>query len=284
MIFLALFLCGCQKQERLSSRLTQEERKDLEYFFRHVMVHDSGAFVLFGSKPLCDSAFFDYVVEKKNSPYLRNPHKGWQAWEKIQKTLPAERRFLLVKEPIVMPLIWPDGKREEKQFQHIILVDVQKTALVFGENYEFFKNYFERDFHPIEVAFDVENPDSFFWNRFFGYKKKDKTNQNRVQAQIANGLLFGFGKKNTLYFSWMDEFFKQEGKIANYLRKAYFPGSLGDHEQNDDLTIEKLFIPGYRTLEDDETTERYRREVKKIQKIYRWGDFLEITLQRLAST
>lgn len=286
-LFLLVFaFCGCQKKPQLSSSLTKEEQKDLDYLLRYVMIHGSGLFVLFGSKPLCDTGFFDSLVESGDGPYRRNLHDGWKAWEKLQATLPSPRRFLLIKEPVTHSFLWPEGKSQDQQLHRIILVDVQKTAFVLAENYEVFKKFTGSDFHPLEAAFEIEDPNSRFWNAIFNYKKKDSETRDHALAQIVAGLLFGFGKHNTLFWTWHQEFENKKGKVADYLKNAKFPGSIISEPtlSNKDLPLDSLFIPTYRTLEENEMTELYKKELRKIKKLYRGKDFLEVTLLQLSKT
>ena len=77
------------KEPLLSACLTNEERKDLDYFFRFLIFENYGGFVLFGSKPLCEM----YVPDTRYDPTQTNlkkwisamPEEERQQFEMIQK-------------------------------------------------------------------------------------------------------------------------------------------------------------------------------------------------------
>jgi hypothetical protein len=68
------------------------------------------------------------------------------------------------------------------------------------------------DFHPLEIVFDIENPKSVFWNKILmGHEEK-------FYANIAYGLLYGFGKKSILFWIWQEEMESRGGKaITSFL-------------------------------------------------------------------
>ena len=249
------------------------------------MIEDSGVFVLFGSKPLSEAGFLNDVMERPNSPYKRNLFKGWEAWEKIKKNIDVSQ-YILLKKTKKIRLLWPGEKerRAEQEFQEFIFLDVQKTAYVLAENYEFFRKFVGMDFHPLEVVFDIENPDSPFWNKIFKEKPLAMYSPEWVNAQMIAGLLYGFGEKNVLMWTWKQEFESREGKVAEFVNKAPFRGSSNDDALGNFRTsnLNCLDIPGFIAFEGDETVEMYNQEKKKIQQIYRGKDFLEVTLRQLS--
>jgi hypothetical protein len=127
MLFKAIFVvtiffcagCGSNKQLTLSACLTAEEKADLEYFFRLLIFENYGAFVLFGSKPLCEMHLSDEEVTETEPAFQkwlaslsddkreefeamtnkirnrgteapepeRNPYRGWLALEKVREDL-----------------------------------------------------------------------------------------------------------------------------------------------------------------------------------------------------
>ncbi|MDE3045410.1 MAG: hypothetical protein KGJ02_02025 [Verrucomicrobiota bacterium] len=272
---LFLLVClSCQKTESsYLSSLTQEERADIDYLFRHLLIEDSGAFVLFGSKPLCDSGFFDHAVEDPR--YRRNLAHGWAAWEKLKKQLPTTR-YLLVKKMVKIPLQYPD-RYEEKTFQHIILANIEKTAFVLAENYELFKNYVGIDFHPLQVVFELEDPNSLFWNKVFDFE-----HPHRPGGSIAHGLLFGFGKRNALFWTWESDLAARNEKAAAYFKHAPFAFHSFQNKEGELQEVSELEIPAFKAIEGDETLKRYKREKREIEKLYRGKEFLEVTLKQLS--
>ena len=248
------------------------------------MINQSGVFVLFGSKPLCEGGFLDDVARRNPGPYCRNPLKGWEAWEKIKPHLKGTR-YILIKKTAPISLIWPDQRVDNRISHRIILADVLKTAFVLSENYEIFKELTGMDFHPLEIVFDLENPDSVFWNRIFGSKQRE--GKSHFYANMANGLLFGFGKKNALLFSWRDEMRGKNEKIDAFFESfSLHPDDLNKRAR----TSKEIWRKGARLLEilgfvsdkNDDIVERYENEKIKIQQFCTGKDFLEVTLQQLS--
>lgn len=267
-IFFLIICISCSKKESAyTACLTEEERSDLDYFFRFLMFYDSGAFVLFGSKPLCDSGFFPYVVAKENSPFTRNPMHGWKAWEKIKNHVHPNRYTLLMEQ------IKKSVNGEIKDFVHFIFIDKVKVALLLAENYEIFRNYVGIDFHPLKVAFEAEEPNSEFWKKILSFNDG-----------MTNGLLFGFGKRNALFYEWRWQLENEEGKLSEFFKTYSFRASISnlDSTHFGPWTPETLFIPGYVAFDGDETVIRYEKERDTIKKIYKGQDFLELTLEELA--
>ncbi len=250
------------------------------------MDEESGAYVLFGSKPLC-TAFLDSTPKKKEN-FWREPEEGWRAWEKIKKDFPVSQ-YMLIRKPLNISIL-DEGATHNLSLHFFIFANVIKTALVLAENYDFFRSFTGIDFHPLEIVFDLENPDSLFWNKFFdGNSKDERSSQEQRDATIALGLLFGFGKKNTLFFTWKGDMEGKEGKVAQFLKSLPYKGSLDFYKENSSLWsqifreqgLNTFLIPGFLTFEDDDTLELYKKEREKIQAIYKRRDFLEVTIEQL---
>jgi hypothetical protein len=243
--------CSCSTELPLSSSLTDEERTDLDYFFRLILFDDpGGAFVLFGSKPLCEISYFDTEGDA-NSPFCRNPANGWKALQKILQKYPPKRYVVTLR---------PD--------RSIILADIQKTALVLAENYEVFRSCAKIDFHPLEIVFELENPESKFWNAVFG-------------------------KQNALMWSWNAncknradktfDYFKNNPMTTSTPRISIEPGTLARYKIRIASRPENLEIPFFGVVEGDRQAEGYAKEKKRIKEIYRGKNLVEITLRRLLS-
>jgi hypothetical protein len=240
---------------------------DLEYFFRLILFDNpAGAFVLFGSKPLCEISYFDTEGDLK-SPFTRNPSNGWKALQKALGEYPLKRYIFTLR---------PENRGS------IILADIQKTALILAENYDVFKSYAGMDFHPLEIVFELDDPDSKFWKQIFSYKN-----------HLAMGLLFGFGKQNALMWSWNSSLRKKPGKAAEYCQKNPMrtstprifieSGTLARDKIRIGSGPEDFEIPFFGIVEGDSRAEQYAREKKKIEAIYRGQNLVEVTLRRLAS-
>ncbi|MES2274101.1 MAG: hypothetical protein V4487_07905 [Chlamydiota bacterium] len=77
----------------------------------------------------------------------------------------------------------------------------------------------------------------------------------------------------------------RKGKLGEYLKAAPFDAFTPERESIMELGMggpETLQIPGFREIEGTYVSRRYELEKKKIEKIYRNKDFVEVTLQQLA--
>jgi hypothetical protein len=238
--------------------LTAEEKTDLEYFFRSLIFENYGAFVLFGTKPLCDitfadtdstagedilqqwldslpddkrtefEAWFKHKTREPSKPEY-NPYRGWLAWEKVRKTFEMKRYILRIS-----PLRGPDA-------YELVLVNIQQTALTLAENYAIFKNAAEMDFHPLQVVFELQNPDSVFWRKVLS-----------MPNHLTKGLLFGFGLRNSLFGDWQFSCPKIKastdwGKlIVEYLKKTPHVASLNSPK------LGKEFTPLFGAVDEDD--------------------------------
>ena len=299
--------CNCKKQPLLSADLTAEEKADLEYFFRLLIFENYGAFVLFGSKPLCqmhlsnnecteaETAFqkwFSSLPDNKRedveaafnkahnkghaaTELEHNPYRGWLALEKIKDKLKTKNFIFRL-----LPVHFPNSDELNPGNYELVLINIQQTALVLAKYYEIFKAASGMDFHPLQIVFEAQNPDSLFWKNVFSMKN-----------HLAKGLLFGFGLENSTFFHWRLLFSNAQHtlessnyieEILEYLQSHHFElstASVGFHQGS----LSNFTIPVFRTIDEDVTVEKYKQEKVTIEKTYQGQDTVEVTLQRLAS-
>ena len=282
-IFLVLvfFLNGCTAPPNSSASnfaLTPEEETRLNRFFSSLLFENYGAFVLFGSKPLCEMMLVDSaVLEIQQQNYLdkmsqerdgenfgyefnHNPIEDYEVWKKIsQKARPT--RYLLV----------ANSEGDQSGTYSLFLVDIQKTALVLEENYEIFKKVAGQDFHPLSIVFELENPNSQFWSKVF-----------QLENHLTKGLLFGFGKKNSILFSWELEF-SESPRVVEYLKTNSLQPSTTQTIGFGQGTVNNFTIPIFGSTSEDETVHKYEQEKRQIEKIYRGQNLVKITLEKLFS-
>ena len=297
--------CNSKKQQTMSACLTAEEKTDLEDFLRSLMFENYGAFVLFGSKPLCEMHVSDPDLKKENEAafcrwkerlpenqkkaleakleklpkkrgkhkrFERNLYRGWLAWEKVRKTFNMNR-YILSLTPVFAP-----GNHDEAipGSYTLIFANIQQTVGVLAENEEIFKQALGAAFHPLPVVLELQNPDSAFWKSVFS-----------LPNHLAKGLLFGFGLKNSLsghlhYIPFRTRAPLTSGEqIGKYLKKvsstfSAFPVKEGTGSPSN------FTIPVFSVVEGDDMIEKYTKEKEEIEKIYHGQDLVEVTLQRLA--
>ncbi len=301
-IFFSLTGCNQSKHSSLNSFLTDEEKKDLEYILRLLIFENHGAFVLFGSKPLCEvcamdtddtevdelkhqqllasmsleeRAEFQCALKKLESQearekviFARNPYKGWLALEKVIKSLNIKKYILVVDH---------EGMYGVRCDRTLILANIQRVALVLAENYPIFREASGMDFQPLEAALELQDPHSVFWNNVF-----------KINNHLAKGLLFGFGKKNSFFGDWRLKQWSKNPSLCLSEKAIAYLKSIPSRTSTTRVKIgeggpSNFTIPIFGAIEGDEMIELYGKEKKEIEKIYRGKDFIEVTLQRLTS-
>jgi len=298
------FLFTCTKYSHQPSGftgcLTTEEKMDLQRFFQSLLFNNYGAYVLFGSKPLCELSVHDMDSpaageafkkfweglseeerEKVKEARLRaqakqdpvdldkemdlesSRYRGWVVFQKLMDRFKLNG-FLFR----AVPTLRPDA-------YDILFINIQKTAIVLAENYEVFKQAAGMDFHPLQVVFEAEDPNSLFWE-----------NVMAMENHLAKGLLFGFGRKNSIFGHWA--FFNGNGnlnmpnekyrkEIESFLRQSSSPVSTDIVPKGNS----SFGVPLFGTVAGDKTAEKYGRERSIIERKYHNKNIVEVTLRQL---
>lgn len=301
-IFSLFFLLACTSHRdptsNFSSFLSSQEKENLKEFLESLLFKNYGVYVLFGSKPLsefsvhnmdsfqADEALKKFLAElpseerekiealrtraqsKKTQEELdqevqreNTNYKGWLAFQKLQERFKL-KDFLFR----VLPSANPDA-------YDIFFINIQQTALVLAENYEVFKQASGMEFNPLYVVFEAQDPHSLFWK-----------NVMAPENHLAKGLLFGFGRQNSLFASWAFPLLSQQHTSPNQeLRKkieTFIENTL--FKTSTDLVPKRSFsIPVFGAIPGDETVEKYRKERSFIEKKYRNQDLIEVTLKQI---
>lgn len=305
--FPLFFALSCTKSGQEPSSftrcLTSEEKRDLQTFFQYLLFDNYGAYVLLGSKPLCelsvhnmDSPAVDEAFQKfwerltdeerekikeakRKSQAKRNAadldaemdlessrYRGWLAFQKLTDRFKL-KGFLFRATPTLRPDTYD-----------ILFINIQQTAMTLADNYEVFKKATGMDFHPLQAVFEAQEPSSLFW-----------THVMALENHMAKGLLFGFGHKNALFGEWVfssgsgslnmpNEKYRQE--IESFLEQSMRPVST-DVVPKGDFS---LHIPLFGIVSGDEMAEKYGKERAVIESTYRNKDMVEVTLSLLLTS
>jgi hypothetical protein len=252
--------------------LTKGEKESLRYLLREIIDRESGAYVLFGSKPLCTGFLKSAPSNEASSCDLR---QAWQAWNKVTQRFSMER-YILTQKPLTMQVKTEEGKEEQFSLQMAVLADIEKTTAILSDHYDLFKSLIGKEFQPRQMVLQLDQSDSSFWNQIFGLEENGCSSVERNQAL---GLLFGFGEKNARLFTSQAQDKKKllcRGSLEylgeNHLIWADFLYGLG---------VNMFLIPGFVAFEGDRLVDGYKLERKKIQTLYRGRDFLQVTLSQL---
>lgn len=281
-IFLYVF-ASCETPQKgnaqATSALSIEERKWMEKFFRDVMLKETCIYTLLGTKPMSVvvlhhftdeeiQAWIDQMTEEEKKELIVCPEpydlpENWKKWEQIRD------RFSLVRY-----LFFKRERATDPRFEDIYFVNIQQTALTIQQNYDLFKRYVGEDFDPLEVVFEIENPDSLFW-------------KESLHNSVLLGILFGFGVQNSFCFEWKYWSYPDENKKMEKFLDSLKSRFEQDHREFTLPSPSHFSLPAFASFSDkneDEVIQKYKMERDEIQKIYRGKNFLDLTLQKLTAT
>lgn len=276
-------------KKKIEPQLTSEEVKDLEYFLNLLLFENYGAFVIFGSKPICDMTLIDTergeaIWEQKLAAmseeeraqwdkrlkemeergdilkpgFLSNPYKGWLALEKISRQFNKNRFMMLIK-----------PQAEGSAFYDLLFIDIPKTAVTLAEHYDYFKKITDIDFDPFSIVYELKDSQSLFWNRVF-----------KMENHLAKGLLFGYGEKNALLFDCQFKHLEKENATSKKIMDIPIPLSFENEIKLGQGNLKNFTIPRFGVI-DDEYVRKYQKEKREIEKYYRRKNFLQATLAKL---
>jgi len=276
-VFLLVFLMlsGCKTSNTRSDFLPAEDYQSLESLFSHLLFYESGAYTLFGSKPISFEPISEVPIEEKQELLAFSSHpiikdmvdfpENWKTWERLKKQYPMSRFLLFQRNsPPFSPI--------EKS---VFIVNIATTAEMLQKYYAKFRAAVSQDFDPLDIVFEIQDDHSEFWNKI-------------LAREDLFGILLGFGEENAWFFTKVKAWQEQENHTAISQKDAFLtslatltPGS------NSLVTFDPSFpIPGFSCYAEEESLnliKRYENERRMIKKIYREKDFVQITLDRLTS-
>ncbi|MBU6383961.1 MAG: hypothetical protein KGR16_06575 [Verrucomicrobia bacterium] len=255
MIFFVIsFLSGCfHSNQKLD--LSEAERTAIEPLFRYLLFDNHGAFVLFGSKPMCDALLPSQLDREeaqkmldKMPEHLRQRvrclemkedlQQAWEAWEKIR------HRFRISKYVFA------------RVSDTIFLVNVENVKKIMNDNYSMFEIALGGEFSPEGIVWEMLCSHSVSWKKL-------------LQNHIAMGLLYGFGKDNA-------ERFMQSMHLE---ADPYF--STDERVNILEATASNFSIPIFVSHPDDPLVQLYEKEKQKISRQYKDKDIVDISLREL---
>jgi hypothetical protein len=300
LLFLSIiiFISGCcpyaPKGKKIADQLTRKEKEDLNSFFFHLLLENSGIYVLLGSKPITHTMISPYTPEEEEKNYeqlflnlnIKNREEKKPAFrDRIFSFLFKRSPYLFKDSPFYIQQ-WDKVKDRIKMYNYLIVtrphfsgpfsrslyfVNITSTIAVFQKHYPLFKEIMGSDFDPLDAIYNLEDPTSLFW---------DKITKN----YLAYGLLFGFGEENSYFFNyWCREGIDKKRDA----RQPYFTYAPFDDYDNHrwlcwlNCNYQNFPLPVFRHFENDPIIEKYKQERERIKKMYRGKDPLVVTLQRL---
>lgn len=240
-------------------------------FFEEIFLRESGAYTLYGSKPITAGIIYDLSDEEWNKrledtlnlceedereelkksvieiDYTFN--RSWRKWQEASANLPLQK-FLLVDWPM------PDEK-----IRTWFLVNIPETAFVLQKHYETFKRVWGKDFDPFQIVYEIQDTKSEFWRTVWNH-------------HALTGLLHGYGERNSWMFYW-------ENTHVEPYRKKMFVRELTGHAGLEKKTFEIPPLASFPQSGTDPVVENFKNDQAALEEIFKDEDFSEICLRGL---
>jgi hypothetical protein len=274
----------CQK-ENLTIEMSIKDKKRLEALFYDLFFRDTGAYTLFGQKPMFMSTYTTPLVSDGSEPFIPNGWKdfvcsifacnlkqyiGWKTWQKYQSQFPISKFvFLKEKNPF---------RAEPHSCYSILLIYKQKLQETIDSNLKDFQTVLRKDPISAEELLQEAKSKPFFQDIL-------KLHDGLI------GTIFGFGRNNAWFFEA-----QKQGKqtplayVWEEEKYGYEPFSwrdwawmlLGFYS----LDIEKsLGYPGFMADLNSQETKKIKEDLlntrREIIKCYKNKDLVETTLNLL---
>ncbi len=291
---MSIFFClqGCSKKNEIGKNkgyeFSEEECSLLDKFFRYLLLNESGAYTLLGTKPLTDVYICCETLEDQKERWDRlsedeklervlilnqddfNDMDFYQTLsEKVKKNaiLVPERDYVfslkefidnwsVIEKISISPKYLLIRKQvSPNQIFRIVFVNVVETASVIQKHYKIFRDVVGFDFDPFSVVLELKKPKSLFWEKL-----------GESGGAYTWGLLYGFGERNAFFYSSSEERPSFNGQTFNPLPST-----------------ENVLLPSFISFsKDDPIVKRYEKERVGIKKAYEGKNFVHQTLLKLA--
>lgn len=249
--------------------LPQEEKWFLEYFFRTLLLNDTGAYVLNGSKPAGCSDFFGPWYYKdtihwrgfNRSTLFR---KGNEIWKKYEHLFPSTSFCFSYHEDAEDDLIGVE------------LINKSLFSSAITKNIEYFKSVLGSNITSEIILDKIIN-------------KRETLSSALNHHNCLIGIVLGFGKHNSSLFyrrHLLEREFnlKRQDLIEQEVDEIKEKLQHSSHKR-DILLFSSLpqFVFDPMHPETQELFDKYIQQRKGFTNFYRHGNFLEVTLRKIAS-
>jgi hypothetical protein len=272
------------------------DQENLKAFFRHILIEEQCAYVLFGDKPMGIGGFWEihdldlaneildpmgFILHVCN-PMSQKIQKGWHAWNRYKHFF-SNGNYLIFDSKFTF----------FKPYHVIVMINRKEFSKKFSEN----KDAFKKVLGPHITA---EGLMQLF------EQEKDNFYAVLKDRDDLLGILLGYGKENAALFQrradiddcfWTPHLFSLKKRIKKssekfatieeeilWLREnlQFFPRS---KRYLPNINLLGLRIPGFITnfnlLETQELEKKFLKECRIIVNAYKRVDFLEITFDQL---
>jgi hypothetical protein len=245
-----LFFFSCTTRR---SEIDTKDREKIQLFLNQFLFVNSGAYTLFGDKPITEMFLFvgsdDDLMElteeelKTAIPLDRSIVDNWKTWKRYIDKISCKNFIIKENACLLDPT-------------HTIysVLNVKSVKRVLGKHREAFQRVIGSSFDTDKVIEEFKDSSSYFWNKVF-------------EDHYLSGLLFGYGEENIAYF--LDCMATQNTKI-------HF-----SDEYNPLATVNNFPLPSFALSAEDKTSDCYREQRIKIKKLCQDKDIIDLTIQRL---
>lgn len=255
--------------------LSQEERVWLREFFRDLLFKHPGAYTLFGTKPISTSCVYHLNEEDKKEmeEYYKNLSEeerlkmrkkrydydgNYEKWQKIKDRFSISQ-YLFGSFPLPF----------DDKVEIVLFVNIEETLRTLLKYYDDFRRVLGHDFDPFKAVFEVENKDSEFWKIV-------------MQNHALQGILIGFGRDNAWFFEWELNYKDEKDKMGKFLTSL--PAKFAEDADIENYSSQYFLLPvftSYGLHPNQQLIEKYIKERKQINSLYKGRDEVDITLSWL---
>ncbi len=263
------------KIDRVISNMTSDEKEALDYFFRELLLHEGGAYVLKGSKPTALGDFFFPTLREiyffgiqsfKKGVLLK---KGFKTWKKYESSFPFIHYSLICSED------------SENEIYRVLLINKKSFVKEVSKHLDDFRDFLGVDATPERILENLIHEDHFYRKLFNDHSG-------------LTGILLGFGKHNSQLFYRRDSLWnsldlttpnlRRPDLIEKELRTVNEQLQFSYCEKNP-LIFAKVpyFLFDPNDVETQELLQRHLQQRKEFTQQCQNGNFLKTALRQLCS-
>jgi len=257
-------------------------------FFKELLLESPIIYTIFGDKPMSGhtitySSFDDYMrfaetfiikepTEKHESlrkKYIKSWQeddllKNWKKWMQIKNSYP--NRSILFLEHV---------SKYDPSTYLVDVINIREMTWTLYKHYQTFKKELGYDFDPIKVTLEFEDPESKFWNGVF-------------LNNLLTGIAYGFGERNSYFFSEEMRWDKKTGEKAGSM--PIFAGLMPKeydsfYKYYTDGKLEHMQLPMFRSYivasGEEPVLSHYKSERARIQKLLKGKNLAKEALNKI---
>lgn len=265
--------------------LSQKDKLWMKPFIEKFFLQEPVVYTLFGSKPMssftictatekefvdsCQTLFKSYTEDRKKTALqkIQDYYQNYDSNVFFQKWLSWKKDYT---HPLFLFRI--DFSVNEKLL-NVDLINVRETLWILQKNYSLFSRETGIIYNPFEVVFDFENDKSEFWKKV-------------LHNHILLGVLYGFGERNSYFFSlMMKDPFNEKVEIPGH--PLFVSHQIPRKNLDDEDVLNNIDIPPFRSFtllgEVDPIVSQFEQELEFIKKKLKGKNYLEEVLKQMFS-